>query len=124
MKKLLIISLFLVSFLTLFAQSGPGVPHMAVFVLETADGGYHEAGTIGFMAEEFHPNPASDEVFFAEEGSRNHLYWNWPDHEDVNTGLVVYDSPSETTQPGHIAIQMATLYTWGIGGVQARFWFI
>lgn len=122
MKKLLIISLFLVSLLTLFAD-GPGVPHHAVFDLQTADGGYHEAGTIGFMAEEFHPNPASDDVFFAEEGSRNQLYWNWPDHEDQNTALTSY-APGETVQPGRIAIQMATLYTWGIGGVQARFWFI
>ncbi|MFA7058001.1 MAG: T9SS type A sorting domain-containing protein [Candidatus Cloacimonadales bacterium] len=124
MKKILIISLFLISLVGLFASgSGPGVPHSAVFPLRTADGGYHEVGTFGFMAEEFHPNPDFDPMFEALYGVRNQLYWNWPDHADQNTGNTVYGPPATTANPGRIAIQMATLSNWG-GPVHARFWFI
>lgn len=113
MKKLLIVSLFLLGMIGLFAQ---GVPYLLQFQLETETGGFHE--TLGFKAVEYHTNEMLDGMFEAIYGTREVLYWNWPGEADQNTPNIVY-----TPATGVIAIQMATMSHWG-GQVEANFWFV
>lgn len=120
MKKLLIVSLFLLSMIGLFAQAG--VPYSVIFNTHTEDGvNFHPEGTVGFKVEEYHINEMLDGMFeMVTGGPRKYLYWNWPGQEDLNTGDIVYDPTT-----GQLAIQMATLTNWyNNDSINARFWFI
>jgi hypothetical protein len=112
MKKLLIVSLFLLSMIGLMAQIAP--PYLLIFNTETAAGNYHEMGTIGFKACQFNAG------FGGEMWVGNPvLYWNWPEEEDQNTNNTVYSNLD-----GKLNIQMSPLSNWGVFGTTARFWFI
>lgn len=105
MKKLLIVSLFLLSMIGLFAQA-----HLAVFNLETEAGGYHEAGTIGFKVAVV--NPFSMQEMWTGPGS--FMYWNWPGGTGgENSAPTLYIPGTDPDTPGQILIQMAPITNWG-----------
>lgn len=116
MKKLLIVSLFLLSMIGLFAQ---GVPFNQIFVLQTETGGFHPENTIAFTATEYHSTldylwdaiyPGSPRVV---------LEWNWDGQGQNSDNLqsVVYDPGT-----GELTVQMAPMIHWG-GAVVANFTF-
>lgn len=118
MKKLLIISLFIVSLVGLFAQ---GTPHLAIFHLETEAGGYHAPDAIGFKVTVFNPYTNAE----SWTGAGNFMYWNWPDGTGgENSAPTQYIDGNDPDTPGAIAIQMAPLENWGVMGIfTANFYF-
>ncbi len=110
MKKLLIVSLFLLSMIGLMAQ---GSPHTAKFNLQTAAGGYHASDAIGFKACTKMPD-----VFGGAEQwtATTSMYWNWPgvaNDAGLNSAPTQYYDVSDPDTPGRIVIQMSPFTTWG-----------
>ncbi|MBI9032307.1 T9SS type A sorting domain-containing protein [bacterium] len=115
MKKLLIVSLFLLGMIGLFAQ------HLAVFDLQTEEGGYHNAGTIGYKVCLFN-NFMGGEMW---TNAADFMYWNWPGGTGgSNSAPTLYLDGTDADTPGRILIQMQPLTNWGVFGTTARFWFI
>lgn len=105
MKKLLIVSLFLLSMIGLFAQA-----HMAVFDLTTEAGGYHE--TVGFKACTVMPIAFGGAEQWTPTSS---MYWNWPEGgEGLNAAANVYLDGTDPSNPGRLLVQMAGFTTWGV----------
>ncbi len=112
MKKLLIVSLLLLSVFGLLAQIAP--PYLLIFNTTTEGGDFHANGTIGFKACQYNAG------FGGEMWAPNPvLYWNWPEEADQNTNNTVYSEID-----GKLNIQMSPLSNWGVFGTLARFWFI
>jgi hypothetical protein len=118
MKKLLIVSLFLLGMIGLMAQT----PHLAKFDLQTEAGGYHAAGTIGFKLCVV----ANGNEMWSGEGT--HMYWNWPGGETgENSAPTLYLDGTDPDTPGRISIQMGPITNWGfnpfVGDITANFYF-
>ncbi len=123
MKKLLIVSLFLLSMIGLFAQN----PYTVAIDLQTESLGYHPAGTVGIKVVEFYfGNEAIDGMFDVLYGTRNTMYWNWPNEEDLNASTTQYLGPDDADTPGRLLVQMQYMTNFGAGGgnVHCNFWFI
>ncbi len=122
MKKLLIVSLFLLSMIGLMAST----PHLAIFDLQTEVGGYHEADAVGFKACTVNPFGQGEQWT-----PTTSMYWNYPgDNTGLNPAATLYAPPTDPDTPGRLLVQMAGFETWGqewggpTNAVTANFYFI
>ncbi len=124
MKKLLIVSLFLLSMIGLFASE----PHTVVFDLQTEAGGYHEAADLGYKICTVNPFGQGEQWT-----PTTTMYSNWPGIEDsagLNNAATLYLDGTDPDTPGRLLVQMAGFESWGqewggpTNAVTANFYFV
>ncbi len=116
MKKLLIISLFLLALTAIFAQ---GTPYSVIFNVVDENGDIPEV--VGLHAIEYHLSEAVlpgfwDMVYPGQ--AKSEIYWNWPATDDLNVTSTGYNPTT-----GQLSVQMAPMEHWS-GAVVAKFNFV
>ncbi len=112
MKKLLIVSLFLLTVMGLFAQ---GTPYNLQFFITDTNAELHAPGEFGYKCVQYNAG-FGGEMWAAPNPV---MFYNYPEQVDQNTGETNYNPAN-----GQLVIQMAPMVNWGVFGTVVRFWFI
>ena len=112
MKKLLIVSLFLLGLIGLFAQT----PHLVKIDLQTEAGGYHPDNSVSFRAKESHPTiPDEQWAMFFPTNPLKEIYWHWNNaDENINGFTSSYIGPDDPDTPGRLLIQAQAMNNFGM----------